>query len=377
MAKKLTAFAAFAFLFLSLAGCRFLSGTDSVYTQYSASFFDCFDTLTQVVAQTKTEEEFNRYYNQIHARMQYLHKLFDIYNDYDGINNIKTINDNAGIRPVKVEKEIIDLLLFSKEWHKKTGGRMNVAFGSVLKIWHDYRTAGLTDPANALLPPMVLLQEAARHTDIDKVIIDEENSTVYLADRQMRLDVGGVAKGFAVEIAARESIDAGLTSGIIGAGGNIRTIGAPKDGRREKWSIGIQNPSQPLFSDDNLIETVYVADLSVVSSGDYQRYYYVNGKAYHHIIDPHTLMPAEYNRAVTVVVEDSGLADFMSTALFLMPFSEGLALAESIDGLEAMWVMKDGSVKTTEGLKPLMKSQGATNSVRKYNWERILRIFRE
>ena len=156
--------------------------------------------------------------------------------------------------------------------------------------------------------------------------------------------------------------------------GNIRTIGAPKDGCRkmEHWH---PKPITITLLDDNLIETVYAADLSVVSSGDYQRYYYVNGKAYHHIIDPHTLMPAEYNRAVTVVVEDPVWQILCLPPFFSCPFRKVLPCRALT--VWRLWVMKDGSVKTTEGLKPLMKSQGATNSVQKYNWERILKIFRE
>ena len=263
-----------------------------------------------------------------------------------------------------MDQEIIDLILFSKEWYQRTGGKMNIAMGSVLKIWHDYRTEGLDMPEKAALPPLEMLEAAAQHTDINQVIVDENEMTVYLADPEMRLDVGGIAKGFATEIVAEEIMAAGLKSGIISAGGNIRVIGVPYDGVRAKWSIGIQNPDESIVSNEGVLETVFVSDTSVVSSGDYQRYYYVDGKAYHHIIDPQTLMPGEYYRAVSVIVEDSGLADYLSTALFLMPFEESLALADSIKGLEALWVMPDGTVKTTAGLKKIMKSLGATNSLK-------------
>jgi thiamine biosynthesis lipoprotein len=362
MTKRITAYILIISLLLMLAGCR--PNPYAGYVKYSDSFFDSFDTWTQVVAYTKSEEEFNQYFEQIHNRFQELHKLYDIYNTYEGINNIKTINDQAGKQPVKVDQEIIDLILFSKEWYQRTGGKMNIAMGSVLKIWHDYRTEGLDMPEKAALPPLEMLEAAAQHTDINQVIVDEKEMTVYLADPDMRLDVGGIAKGFATEIVAEEIMAAGLKSGIISAGGNIRVIGVPYDGVRAKWSIGIQNPDESIVSNEGVLETVFVSDTSVVSSGDYQRYYYVDGKAYHHIIDPQTLMPGEYYRAVSVIVEDSGLADYLSTALFLMPFEESLALADSIKGLEALWVMPDGTVKTTAGLKKIMKSQGATNSLK-------------
>jgi len=352
-------------IFLQLiffTGCQ-AEPTPTEYTKYSDSFFDTFDTLTRVVAYTKTEEEFNTYFNKIHERFSELHKLYDKYNDYEGINNIKTINDNAGIKPIKVEKEIIDLILFSKEWYAKTNGKTNIAMGPVLNIWHDYREEGMYDPSKAKIPPMEDLKEAAEFTDIDKVIVDNEASTVYLPDKRMKLDVGAVAKGFATEIVAQEIMDAGLESGIISAGGNVRVLGKPLDGIRERWGIGIQNPDKEVITDgDNLLDIVFINNASVVSSGDYQRYYIVDGEIMHHLIDPDTLMPGKYYRAVTVISEDAGLADILSTAVFLMPYQEGRQLVEGLDGVEALWVMYDGSVEATDGMKKIMKSHGATGA---------------
>ncbi|MCR3923521.1 MAG: FAD:protein FMN transferase [Firmicutes bacterium] len=363
MRGKLLAIILIITILIVMTGCSQEPKTG--YTKFSNSFFDTFNTLTQVVAYAESEEEFESYYEYIHTRFQKLHKLYDIYNNYEGINNVKTINDNAGVEPVKVDKEIIDLILFAKKWHALTGGQTNIAMGSVLRIWHDYRTEGFDFPEEAKLPPMEMLQSAKKHTDITKVIVDEDASTVYLADKDMSLDVGAIAKGFATQLVVEEMKTAGLTSGIISAGGNISVIGVPYDGVRERWSIGIQNPDESIVSTDGVLETVYVTDASVVSSGDYQRYYVVDGKKYNHIIDAETLMPGEYYRAVSIVAEGSAVADFMSTALFLLPFDESLALANSIEGVDALWVMHDGSVKTTEGLKAMMKSEGATNSLKK------------
>lgn len=211
-------------------------------------FFDTFDTITRVVAYTRTKEEFDSYMEIIHNRFIELHKLYDKYNDYEGINNIKTINDNAGIKPVKVDKEIIDMILFSKKWYAKGVKETNIALGPVLKIWSEYRDMAEADPEDAKLPPMELLKEASRYTDIEKVIVDEENSTVYLEDPNMRLDVGAVAKGYATEIVANELEAKGLKSALISAGGNIRAIGKPLDNIRERWGgVGIQNPDKSLI----------------------------------------------------------------------------------------------------------------------------------
>lgn len=338
-----------------LGGCE-----TNKYSKFEGSFFDTFDTLTKVVGYSESKEEFDGYMEIIHERFIELHRLFDKYKTYEGINNIKTINDKAGIEPVKVEQEIIDLILFSKEWYHKAGDETNIAMGPVIEIWAKYSDAAEANPKNAKIPTMEELEKASQHTDMDKIIVDEENSTVFLEDPQMIMDVGAVAKGYAVELVAQEIEAEGLESAIISGGGNIRTIGKPEDGVREKWGIGIQNPDQDLIDTGNILETVFVNDYSVVSSGDYQRYFVVDDKRYHHVIDPHTLMPGEHYRAITIVTPDSGLADFLSTSAFLLPFDESKALIESLDDTEAIWVMKDGSIEYTEGMEKMMLSKGAS-----------------
>lgn len=343
-----------------VASCNLLAGTG--YKSYSDTFFDTFNTLVQFSAYTESEDQFRLYFDHVQSRLQELHRYYDIYNTYEGINNVKTINDQAGIAPVRVEQEIIDLILFAKEWSDKTDGSTNIALGPVLKIWHRYREDGLFDPASAALPELEELREAARYTDLDQVLVDLDANTVYLPDRRMSLDVGAVAKGFAVELVANEIRAMGLESAIISAGGNVSLIGKPLDGNRDLWGVGIQNPDQSIVgSSDNLLDVLYLADAAVVSSGDYQRFYVVEDQVIHHIIDPVTLMPATYYRAVTVVARDSGVADFLSTELFLLPPDRSLPLAESLKGVEALWVMPDGSLVITEGMKKMLRSEGATN----------------
>ena len=341
-----------------MVGC---SNTEE-YSKYDYTFFGVFDTITQVVGYAKSQEEFNTYMAKLEERFNELHKLYDRFNDYEGINNIKTINDNAGVQPIQVEQEIIDLILFSKDLYNKTGNLTNIAMGPVTDIWNYFREEGSNDPENAQLPLMSVLEEAKQYTDMDKIIVNEEQMTVYLEDSNMKLDVGSVAKGYATELVAREMEEAGLISALISAGGNIRAIGKPLDGLRDMWGVGIQNPDATLFDVGRVLDTVFVTDKSVVSSGDYQRYYIVDGKVYHHIVHPETLMPTDYYREVTVVTPDSGMADFYSTAVFILPFEESKQLVESIDDLEVMWVFPDGSIEVTEGMKDIMLSYGASGA---------------
>ena len=349
---------------LILSGCiGKASNKNSPYSKYSYEFLGSFDTVIQFVGYSESEEQFDGVAKQGQARFEDLHKLYDKYNDYPGLNNIKTINDNAGLKPVEVRQEIIDLILFSKEWHQKTGGVVNIALGPVLNIWHDFREQGLRNPEQAQLPGLEELKFANALTNLNKVVVDQAKKTVFLKEPGMSLDIGAVAKGYATEIVAQELARSGVNSMVISSGGNVKLIGKPLDGIRSKWGIGIQDPKgNPLKADDPPLDTVFITEQSIVSSGDYQRYYKVNGVLIHHLIDPKTLFPATHYRAVTAMVKDSGLADFMSTTLFLLPFEESKAMAEKIDGLEAVWVFPDGHMEATEGMKKALKNMGGASS---------------
>ena len=309
-------------------------------TMYTATYFDLFDTVTTIKGMAYDQKTFAKTAQSIYQQLLTYHRLFDIYNGYDGIHNLKTVNDAAGREPVTVDPAVIRLLLDCKQYAFLTQGNVNVAMGSVLHLWHDARTAAAEDPANAALPEHEYLQEAALHTNLAAVVIDETASTVYISDPKARLDVGAIAKGWAVQRVA-EAAPEGL---LISVGGNICATG-PKEADGTPWIVGVQNPDGEGF-----LQTLQLIRGSVVTSGDYQRTYRVNGKDYHHIIDPDTLYPSEYWRSVTVVCADSGLADALSTALFLLPLEEGKALLESFSG-EAMWVDAGGNMFYSSGFE--------------------------
>ena len=336
-------------LAVSTAGCS----REPALTRYDAQFLQLFDTITSMVGYAKDKETFTAYAQELHDELEVYHQLYDIYHEYEGINNLKTINDNAGIEPVVVDEKIIDMLEFAKELNARTNGYFNVAMGSVLSIWHEYRTAGIDDPMTAELPPMEALEEAGKHMDINDVIIDKEASTVYLADADMSLDVGAIAKGYATEMVCRKLEEDGLTKALVSVGGNVRAIGTKDDG--SKWKLGIQNPD--LASDTKFLHMIAVADMSLVTSGDYQRYYTVDGVQYHHIVNPDTLMPWFEYDSVSILCKDSGMADALSTAVFNMKQEDGQALIESLEGVEAMWLYPDGSEKYSSGFQAYMEDE--------------------
>ena len=315
--------------------------------KYTACSLDYFDTAATITGYETDQETFDQISGEILALLGEYHRLYTIYHRFDGLENLCTINEleNGVHRTVSVDRRIIDMLLYAKEMYQITGGRLNIAMGSVLSIWHDYRTAGLDEPWAAELPPTELLNEAAEHTNLDNLIIDEENSTVWISDPGMTLDVGAVAKGYAVEMAARFLEEKGISGYVINVGGNVRTVGSKPDG--ENWLVGLENPDQD--AENPYLEYLHLAGHSIVTSGSYQRYYTVGDKNYHHIIDPDTLFPAEQYQSVSVVCKNSAQGDALSTALFCMPFEEGLVLVEGLPDVEAHWVLKDGSRQHSSG----------------------------
>lgn len=312
--------------------------------RYTASFLGLFDTVTAMVGIADSREAFADTAQRIHDELAVYHRLYDIYNDYENLPNLKTINDNAGIAPVQVDRRIIDLLLFCRDMAQQTGGLVDVTQGSVLSLWHEARMDSINFPADAYLPDEDALQQAARHTGFDSVIIDEEASTVFLTDPLARLDVGAVAKGYAVEQVARTMPD----NMMLSVGGNIRVNGR-NTLTGNLWTAGVQDPESEAY-----LHVVQLDGVSIVTSGDYRRYFTVDGVRYGHIIDPRTLQPGRLWRAVCILCPDSGVADALSTALYLLPVEEGQKLLDAY-GAEAMWMGMDGENVYSPGFMGFVK----------------------
>ena len=340
---------------LALAMLAGLGGCARQPQRQSVTWFDLFDTVTILLGYTNTETEFSEQASEMYKDLEHYHRLFDIYNTYEGMNNLKTINDNAGKMPVKVERPVIDLILLAKRLHEQTNGKVNIAMGRVLELWHNARETAETNPPAAYLPDEQALREAAAHTDIARVIVDEQASTVFLEDAQMKLDVGSVGKGYAVELAAQAAEKRGLSSALLSVGGNLRAIGQKPN--EQKWSGAIQDP----WAQEVNAVSPYTVELSsgmaLVTSGDYQRYFTVDGVRYHHIIDPDTLYPADRMNSVSVLYPNSGVADALSTALFNMSPESGIALIESIEGAEAMWMLPNQEVMFSSGFAESLREK--------------------
>lgn len=326
-------------LWVVLALCL-LPGFSHAQEKRSASFFGTFDTIVTLVAYTDTQEEFDHCLSIVQDEMTRLNRVFDAYHTYDGISNLCLVNQQAGQEEVSAEKELIALLLRVREWRSLYSTAVNPAMGQVLSLWHEAREA-------KALPDASALREASSHCGYEDLLIDERAGTIAFADSQLKLDVGAVAKGYAAQLTAEKLRENGYDSFILNAGGNV-VCGSAADGR-DCWNIAVEAADGV-----STLGIVGVSNLAVVTSGDYQRYFTLNGTRYHHLIDPVTLYPARYMHAVTILHADSGLADFLSTAAFLCPYEESRALIDSIPGAEACWTLMDGQVKMTDGFQKLL-----------------------
>jgi len=323
---------------MALCSCE---KTKEKFTTYS---FDYFDTVTTIIGYESDKEEFDKVSGYILSELGDYHKLFTVYNRYEGMENLCTVNDivDGAHRTVKVDERIIDMLIYARQMYEKTNGKLNVAMGSVLSIWHGYRQEGEKNPAKAELPPMDKLLAAADHTDISNMVIDTENCTVTLTDPQMTLDVGAIAKGYAVEMVAKlveENYGGGF---VLDVGGNLRCVGSKPDG--SGWTAGIRNPDTTAL--ETIVYKTEIKNAALVTSGSYERFYTVDGVRYHHIINSETLFPESYYASVSVLTSSSALSDALSPALFNMEYEELVSFVEKSGGIFGIIVTEDGEVKT-------------------------------
>ena len=353
MKKKICATCLLLIMVLLFSGCNLIPDATQEPKTQSKAFYEYFDTECAVFSYAGDTESFEENVAYVKGELERYHRLFDIYHGYAGVTNIYTLNKTAKQEPVEVSEELFEFLLYAKEMYTLTNGKVNVAMGRVLAIWHDTREWVEEDPMNAVMPTEAELREAGEHTDINDLVLDEENRTVYYADERLRLDVGALAKGYACEKIAQGLIARGVSSYVLNFGGNIRTIGERPSG--DGWTTGIRNPQK---GDNPFVLRVMLKKISLVTSGDYQRYFVYDGVKYHHIIDPETLYPTKHFTSVSILTESSALADALSTAFFCMSYEDGLQMISNLSAhgitVDAMWVTLDGEVLMTDGFAAIV-----------------------
>ncbi len=255
-------------------------------------------------------------------------------------SEIKKLNDNSGKSWVELSPETIYVLEKSKEFSDLSGGTFDITVGPLVKAW------GISTD-NQRIPGDDELKNLVSLTDYNDLLIDKSSNRAMLKREGQMVDLGGIAKGYAADCAIEIYKKHGIKSAIINLGGNVKVLGSKPDGT--PWKIGIQNPRAPI---GKIVGIVEVTDKTVVSSGDYQRYFIEDSVRYHHIIDPRTGRPADSGlMGVTVITDSSIDADALSTAAFVLGLEKGMELVESLDGVEAVFIDVDKKIYVTDGLK--------------------------
>ncbi len=325
---KLWIFGSLCFLVLIFGLVTFMSSRSSMIKTklYNETYTDLgFDTPISFQA-TCTPEQFAKYESILKDTFREYNEIFDQYHSYEGINNVYTLNQEAYSHPVKVDPAMIDCLDLAIK-AGELDQRFDVSEGKVLSLWHDAREA-----KTPYVPSATDIEEAKKHDGIQAIKISGD--TVKFTDPNLKLDLGGIAKGYTAGVAAKKLNEAGLNNGYINAGGNVVLLGEKLNGK--EWVIGILSPDES----DSVVQFVTKGPVVMVTSGDYQRYMEVDGKKYSHIIDPTTGYPSEYMRSVTVIDthDKSAWADAMSTTLFCMPVKEGMDFCKA-NHLQAVWIV--------------------------------------
>lgn len=289
-------------LLLLLTGCG--------KQEYSKNLF-YMDTVINIKLYNVNEKKANEAFNYLDSLYQKYENLTDF---YDSNSELSKLNNDVNY---EISSELLDLIKIGYEWNIKTNGLLNVNIGNLTKIWHDFRE----NPVS--LPNLDDVKIERLKMENDKILNDKVN-----------IDLGAIVKGYVTEKAGNYLKNIGIDYYLINAGGNV------KAGKSNKgyYNIGIASPIS-----NETFEIVKTENISVVTSGGYERFYEYNGVMYHHIIDPNTLYPANNMKSVTVIGEDSGLCDILSTTLFLMDIDEGKEFIKDYD-VKVIWFTNDDQI---------------------------------
>lgn len=271
------------------------------------------------------------------AGFQEIHRLEELLSTWRATSELSRVNAAAGMNPIQVSPDTLKVLEASLEMARMTEGGFNILVGPAVEAW------SVIDRQKV---PSALLLEAVRPlTDLRALHMNAAQHTVYLARPGMRVDVGGIGKGFAADMAVAAMQKAGATAGVVALSGDIRTFGQLPGGM--KFPFGIRHPRR----EEAVLAFIDLQDEAISTAGDYERYFEQDGVRYHHILDPITLQPARDCQSVTVVARDGLLADGLDTGIFVMGRERGLALVERLPGVGAVIVDRSGEVWISSYLK--------------------------
>lgn len=260
----------------------------------------------------------------------------------DSTSDLMRIGEYAGIKPIKVDKDLFELIKIGKDVSISSDNIMNITIGPLVKLWK----IGFDD---ARIPTQEEIEQRLEFIDPKNIELNEEKRTVYLSKKGMEIDLGAIAKGYFADKLKEFFLKNGVKSGIIDLGGNVLTIGASPKQSDGYWRVGIQSPFK---TRGNLLAVVTVKDQSVVTSGIYERTLKVGNKAYHHILDSKTGYPIENDLASVTIVSDLSIdGEIWTTLVFAKNAKEGIHWLNQIEGIEGVIISKHGEVFATNNLK--------------------------
>ncbi len=273
----------------------------------------------------------------VDAAIAEMERIEALMTDWQESSQLSAINRQAGVAPVKVDRELLELIAAAKDLSETTDGKFDVTYASAGKLW-DFQAQP------PLLPDETQIRAAVAKIDSARIEIDRAAGTVYLPESDMRIGLGGIAKGYAVDRAVETMEQAGLRDFAVNAGGDLTVRG--RRGDAKLWWVGVREPRT-----DKLLAVVPTSNVSVATSGDYERFFEFEGKRYSHILDPTTGYPAGACQSVTIVAPKAFLADALATGVFVLGPEAGMKLVEKLSNVEGVIVAADGSFEVSSGLR--------------------------
>ena len=270
----------------------------------------------------------------IHAGIGEIQRIEKLISSWDSTSQTSAINDNAGIRPVEVDKELFDLIVRSIKVSELTEGAFDISFAAMARLY-------TFDGGEHSLPNMHIINNAKAAVNWQNIILDHEAQTVFLKETGMRISFGAIGKGYAANRAkaVMEKMN-GIHSGIVNASGDILVWGQEK-------TIYIADPKNT----DNALASLNVENTAIVTSGDYERFFTCKGKRYAHIINPKNGLPVTGIKSVTIICPDAELADALATAVFVMGKEKGLYLVNQLNYVEGIIVDRKDEIFTSENIE--------------------------
>lgn len=322
--------------------CLFLSACSEQEKMFRESrvLMDTYCTIT-VVSDSRKEAQ-----GAIEAGYGEIKKLETLLNYFAADSEISEINRNAGIKPVRVSKDTLDILQKTVGISRTTKGIFDPTIAPLVTLWNFSKTG-----ADSLIPPDKEIKSRLSLVDYQQIVIQEESGEVFLPHKGMELDLGGIAKGYGADRAVAAIRALGIRSALVAIAGDIRGFGFNRSGK--PWNVGIQNPRPDPANEkpwEDVFAVLRLENKAISTSGDYQRFFIKDSKRYHHILHPRTGYPAESDlMSVTVIAPEGYLADSLSTAVFAYGRDEGLVMLEKM-GLDAVMVDVQKKVYITSGL---------------------------